>query len=402
MSVFDDTRNKAFRRVLRHVQDSTTDEADAIAPFTAFEFRDAALAELERDRIFGEVPLIVAHSSEVAEPLSFRSVQLPRNNVIVCRQSDGTIRAFVNACRHRGTRLVDEQSGRCRVFSCPYHRWSYNPDGSLRSVTNGNTFGDFDRSQYGLVQLPVEERHGFVWVLDNAERTIDVAAWLGPEVDALLGEYRIADLRSINPYSFDWPSNWKMMQDGFVDVYHVKYLHPNSAGRALHTNVAVVQDFGRHFCMTVPRKSIDQFLEREDLTDVHMGTHVTESCFISPNSLVLKHSTHVEFLTFRPCGADPALATMEIRLFAPTEEESGLSKEDWEALWEKNWKILLSVLEGEDCPILASAQSAMDNQDLGTMHLGRNELANHLFRREVRRLRDSIDSSLSESGGLIA
>jgi len=133
-----------------------------------------------------------------------------------------------------------------------------------------------------------------------------------------------------------------------------------------------------------------------------MGTHVTESCFISPNSLVLKHSTHVEFLTFRPCGADPALATMEIRLFAPTEEESGLSKEDWEALWEKNWKILLSVLEGEDCPILASAQSAMDNQDLGTMHLGRNELANHLFRREVRRLRDSIDSSLSESGGLIA
>ncbi|ROO85892.1 phenylpropionate dioxygenase-like ring-hydroxylating dioxygenase large terminal subunit [Actinocorallia herbida] len=378
-------RGDAVHRLLGHLRDETTDGFAAIERFSPADYRDPALAELERDRIFGAVPFIVAHGSEVAEPFDFVSVQLPRNNVIIVRQRDGGLRAFVNACRHRGAQLVEESSGRCRLFSCPYHRWSYDPDGSLRTVTLDGTFGEFDRAEFGLVRLPVEERHGFVWLIDDARAEIDVAAWLGPETDALLAGYRIEDLVSVTPHTFDRPTNWKIMQDGFLDNYHVKYAHPNTAGKVLHTNAVALKDFGRHFWFLAARKSIDRFLG-ESPGDAPMDKHVIESCFIAPNSMLLKHATHVELLTFRPHGADPGRSTMEMRIMAPTQAETGLDEDAWRARWEKNWHIMISIIHDEDFPILAGSQNAMFNQDTGPMLLGRNELASHLFRREIRRL----------------
>lgn len=387
MTVDNEMRSTAVRRLLTHLKDATTDGFDRIEPFGPADYRDPALAERERDRVFGAVPFIVAHGSEVAEPFDFLSVQLPRNNVVIVRQRDGSLRAFVNACRHRGAQLVEEPSGRCRLFSCPYHRWSYDPDGSLRTVTLDGTFGDFDRTEFGLVRLPVEERHGFVWIVDNADAEIDVAAWLGPETDALLAGYGIDALVSVTPHTFERPTNWKIMQDGFLDNYHVKYAHPNTAGKVLHTNAIALQDFGRHFWFLAARKSIDRFLT-EDPGGAPMDKHVIESVFLAPNSMLLKHATHVELLTFRPCGADPGRSTMEMRIMAPSQEATGLSEEKWRERWEKNWRIMISIIHDEDFPILAGSQNAMFNQDAGTMLLGRNEIASHLFRREIRRLID--------------
>ncbi|ALE74799.1 aromatic-ring-hydroxylating dioxygenase [Pseudonocardia sp. EC080610-09] len=381
-----DRRDRAFRTMLRHVEKETTDEFGEIAPSEAVEYRDTELAALERDRVFGEVPFIVAHGSEIAKPNEFLTRRLPRNNAIVIRQRDGGVKAFVNACRHRGAQLVEEESGRCRLFSCPYHRWSYDPSGELRTVTLDDTFGDFDRSKHGLVELPVQERHGFLWMIDNAKREIDVESWLGPEMDAILAGYTIEDLVSVTPQTFDRPTNWKIMQDGFLDNYHVKYAHPNTAGKVLHTNKLALEDFGRHFWFLAARKSIDRFIGDEDPAGADIGRHTIESCFMAPNSMLLKHATHVELLTFRPYGADPENSVMEMRIMAPTTEALGMDQEKWDTLWAKNWKIMISIIHDEDFPILEGSQAAMRSQDAGTMLLGRNELGNHLFRRELDRL----------------
>ncbi|WP_433506245.1 aromatic ring-hydroxylating oxygenase subunit alpha [Pseudonocardia halophobica] len=388
MTLDSEMRARAFRTMLRHVEKETTDEYGGIAPSEAIDYRDPELAVLERDRVFGEVPFIVGHCSEIAKPNEFLTRTLPRNDAIVIRQRGGGVKAFVNACRHRGARLVEEESGRCRLFSCPYHRWSYDPSGELRTVTLDDTFGDFDRSAFGLVELPVEERHGFLWIIDNAHRSIDVESWLGPEMDAILAGYRIQDLVSVTPHSFDRPTNWKIMQDGFLDNYHVKYAHPNTAGKVLHTNKLALEDFGRHFWFLAARKSIDRYIG-EDPTgpaDAEVEKHTIESCFLAPNSMLLKHATHIELLTFRPYGADPASSVMEMRIMAPTTEATGLDQEAWDRLWAKNWRIMISIIHDEDFPILAGSQRAMRSQDAGTMLLGRNELGNHLFRRELDRL----------------
>ncbi len=175
-----------IRRALDHLRNDTTDEYEHLTWFEPNEFVDPAVAKLERDRVFGRLPTIVAHGSEIPKPGDFFTLQMPRNNVIVVRQRDGSVKTLVNQCRHRGAMVEKEEKGRCRLFSCPYHRWSYDTDGTLRTITRDNTFGEADRDKRNLVQLPTEERHGFIWVVDDAEATIDVADWLGPEMDAIL------------------------------------------------------------------------------------------------------------------------------------------------------------------------------------------------------------------------
>ncbi|MBL7497761.1 Rieske 2Fe-2S domain-containing protein [Frankia sp. CNm7] len=378
-------RETRIRRALEHLRNGSTDEYDVVTPFDAAEYTDPNVAARERDLVFGRVPSIVAHSSELARPGDFITLQMPRNKVIVARQADGGLKAFVNLCRHRGALLEERENGNCRVFSCAYHRWAYGTDGSLRSITRDATFGEVDRSRHGLVELPCEERHGFVWLVDDATQQIDVAAWLGSPMDEILAGYGLADLVSYRAGGFDEPVNWKIMQDAFLDGYHIQYAHANTAARHIHTNVMALEDFGRHCRFVAPRKTIDPWVD-EDPGENSLAPHVTETHFLLPNSTLLRQPDHFELLTFRPHPKDPGRCRMEMRVLVPTVEASGLTEDAWTRLWEKNWQILLAVLHAEDFPLLRSSQAGLESADAGGMLLGRNELANQIFRRELGRL----------------
>ncbi len=303
-------RQDRIRRAIELLRNETTDKFDDVINFAAAEFTDPVIAAQERDYIFGRVPSIVAHGSEIARPYDFLTITMPRNNIIVVRQKDGGVKAFVNLCRHRGALLEQNEKGRCRFFSCEYHRWSYDPDGALRMITREDTFGDIDRKQQGLVELPCEERHGLIWVVDDANAAIDVADWLGAEMDTILAGYHLDALTCFRAAGFDEPVNWKIMQDAFLDGYHIQYAHPNTAGKIIHTNVMAFEDFGRHCRFIAPRKSIDRWLE-EDPGERNLDPYVTETHFLLPNSTLLRQPDHFQLLTFRPHPSDPTRSRME-------------------------------------------------------------------------------------------
>ncbi|MFC8529899.1 SRPBCC family protein [Nocardia sp. NPDC057227] len=378
-------REERIRRALTHLRNDTTDEYDHLTWFAPGEFTEPEVAKRERDLIFGRVPSIVAHSSEIPRPGDFFTLQLPRNNVIVVRQRDGGVKALVNLCRHRGAMVENEDKGRCRLFSCPYHRWSYDLDGSLRTITRDNTFGEADRDGMGLIELPAEERHGFIWVIDDADAAIDVASWLGPAMDSIVASYDLGAKVCVQSEGFDEPVNWKIMQDAFLDGYHIQYAHPNTAAKHIHTNVMAFEDFGRHCRFIAPRKSIDRWIE-EDPGERSLAGDVTETHFLLPNSTLLRQPDHFQLLTFRPHPTDPQRCRMEMRLIVPTVEDSGWTEEKWTRLWGKNWQILLDVLHAEDFPLLRDSQRAMTSASAGRMVLGRNEVANQVFRRETQKL----------------
>ncbi|MCU1651754.1 MAG: aromatic-ring-hydroxylating dioxygenase [Pseudonocardia sp.] len=378
-------REARIRRALDHLRNQTTDEYGSVGSFEATDFTDPGIAARERDLVFGRVPSIVAHTSELPEPHDFLTLRMPRNQIIVVRQKDGGVKAFVNLCRHRGALLEEREKGRCRLFSCGYHRWSYDTDGSLRTVTRGSTFGEIDRADHGLVELPTQERHGFIWLVDDADADIDVADWLGPDMDGVLAQYGLADLVAFQAEGFEEPVNWKIMQDAFLDGYHIQYAHPNTAAKHVHTNVQAFEDFGRHCRFIAPRKTIDRWID-EDPGDRSLAKDVIETHFLMPNSTLLRQPDHFQLLTFRPHPKDPGRSRMEMRLIVPKVEDSGMDEESWSRLWAKNWKILLAVLHQEDFPLLRGSQSGMESASAGPMLLGRNEIANHVFHRELRRL----------------
>lgn len=389
MTIVGADRQQRIRRTLEHLRNGTTDEVDQVLPFDPADFTDPEVARRERELIFGRVPSVVASSGELPEPHDFITRQMPRNRVVVIRQEDGSVKGFVNACRHRGAMIEERENGRCRLFSCAYHRWSYDPDGSLRTVTRAESFGDFDKGDYGLLELPVEERHGLIWMVDRIGAPIDVAAWLGPEMDAELASYGLDKLVTFRAEGFDEPVNWKIMQDAFIDNYHIQYAHPNSAAKHVHTNVQTVEDFGRHARMTSARKSIDKWLD-EDPGDQDLSRFVTDGHFLLPNSTLLRQpDDHYELLTFRPHPTDPGWCRMEMRLLVPTVEVSGKEPAKWERTWERNWEILLQVLHSEDFPLLRDSQVAVSSADMAGMVLGRNEVVNQIFHREIRKLLES-------------
>lgn len=385
-------REARIRRALDHLRNDTTDQFEKVETFEASEFTDPDVAARERDLIFGRVPTIVAHGSEIAKPYEFKTLRLPRNNVIIVRQKDGGVKALVNLCRHRGALLEGDDCGKRRLFSCPYHRWSYDIDGSLRTITRDNTVGDIDPEQTGLVELPCEERHGFIWVIDRAGTEIDVAGWLGPEMDGILAGYDLGDLHCVKAGSYHEDANWKILQDAFLDGYHIQYAHPNTAAKYIHTNVMAFEDFGPHCRFIAPRKSIDRWLE-EDPGDRSLVDDVTETHFLGPNSTLLKQPDHFQLLTFWPDATAPEKGVMEMRLIVPPAEAAGMTQERWDYLWDKNWQILEAVLINEDFPVLRDSQWGMRSRDAAPMVLGRNEVANQVFRRLLNRLLAEADPS---------
>jgi phenylpropionate dioxygenase-like ring-hydroxylating dioxygenase large terminal subunit len=373
--------------LLEHLRSGTTDLCEEVVTLQPAIFTDPDVARRERLGVFGRVPFIAAHRSELPKPHDFITKKLPNNEVIIVRLGDGSVRTLVNMCRHRGATLKTEASGHCRVFSCAYHGWAYDLDGSLRNITYADSFGEVDVDQLGLVQLPCEERHGFIWVIDNPAATIDVAEWLGPETDGFLASYGIEGLECYQAGTFKEPTNWKIMHDAFLDGYHIKFAHPNSAGRVVHTNTYVVEDYQRHARFISPRKSLDAWLERDPGEDEEMVEHVMLTHFIGPNCTLLQLPDNFQVLTFYPISDDPFESHMEMRLLVPPRSQSGLDDEAWKAKWDKNWYILQQVLAGEDFPILRGIQKAYGNEVSTPTVLGRNEILNHAFHREIAHLR---------------
>jgi phenylpropionate dioxygenase-like ring-hydroxylating dioxygenase large terminal subunit len=206
-------------------------------------------------------------------------------------------------------------------------------------------------------------------------------------MDSILASYRMDELQCYRTASFDQPANWKILHDAFLDGYHIKFAHPASAGRVIHTNTYVVEDFGPHCRFASPRKSLDRWLDRDPDPGEPMLGHVMITHFVGPNCTLLQLEDHFQALTFYPVSADPAQSRMEMKLLVPRHEESEIDESAWRAKWDKNWHILQVVLTGEDFPILRSIQRAYASTCATPTLLGRNEVLNQIFHREVRRLR---------------
>jgi Rieske 2Fe-2S family protein len=166
--------------------------------------------------------LFVGHTVDVPRPGDYVVVELDADSVIVVRQADGSIAAFHNVCRHRGSLLVEQANGSTRSFSCPYHQWTYGIDGALRACRNMP--GDLDMRPLGLRPASVRELAGLIY-LSLAEAPPDFASaeqTMLPLADAQgLARAKIA---AVVDYQVD--ANWKLIWENNRECYHCDANHP--------------------------------------------------------------------------------------------------------------------------------------------------------------------------------
>ena len=217
------------RREVENLQNNRIDLADEIYKIPTALYHDKERWEAEVDRIFRRLPLALAFSSELREPGAYQSLEVAGVPVLIARAEDGKARAFVNMCSHRGNYVVDEPGvGAAQVFRCNYHAWTYDLKGALVSVFDEGNFGEFDKSCFGLTELPAAERSGMVWVTLRPDSNVDIDAFLAG-YDSVLDDLAFADAHVVGRQNLDGP-NWKVAYDGYRDFYHVPILHRNSFG----------------------------------------------------------------------------------------------------------------------------------------------------------------------------
>ena len=210
-------------------------------------------------------------SGELPEPNSYLSLTLLDTPVLLARDERGTLRAFVNACAHRGAPVAHGQ-GQARSLVCPFHGWAYTLDGQLRGRPEDDSFSTAPED-CALRRLPVSERHGVVVVgLDPAlpQRTVDEAL---NEVGDELSAFDFGDYRPLERRHFTVDANWKLVNDLSLESYHFRNLHRDSVAKVLHAN-AVVDTYGRHSRWAFPLQSIDALADtpEENWPDALQGS----------------------------------------------------------------------------------------------------------------------------------
>jgi phenylpropionate dioxygenase-like ring-hydroxylating dioxygenase large terminal subunit len=180
---------------------------------------------LERERIFRSAWQYAGRADQVAEPGSFLTCNAVGVPVVVVRDKEGSLRAFLNVCRHRGS-VVCEGEGSRETLQCPYHAWTYNLDGSLRAAPRTEREEGFDKSQLGLVQVQVDAWGPFLFVnVDPGAPPL--AEHLGelPELVTAAG-LDLGSLRFLHRATAEYEANWKICCENFLECYHCQVAHP--------------------------------------------------------------------------------------------------------------------------------------------------------------------------------
>lgn len=365
----------------RHLAEGTTTMAagewlNPISEYTADE-----RLQLEGERLFRRLPLVAAHVSDLPDPGSFVSRTLFGVSLLIVHGSDRVIRALVNVCRHRGATVESQPSGCARRFTCPYHAWTFSNDGTLVGIPNAEGFEGIDRQSFGLVELPSATRHGFVWVGLDPEASLDLDDFLG-ELDPELGSWGLEHSHAVRSTRLEVEANWKLVIDGFLETYHVAFLHSESVAPYIRSNLGVFKEFGRHGRMANVRYRYAG--EGQPLDDSFLygvgGVYV-----LFPNTVILWHGTHLERYTITPAPGDPGRSVCDIELLAPTETRADMDK------WNRNWDLVLGTITGEDFPMAVSAQAGFAGGYPSHFVFGRNEPFVQHFHRQLLAELDAIE-----------
>lgn len=200
-------------------------------------FTDESIYTLELERIFGRCWNFLAHESQIAKPGDFVTTMIGHDQVIVARDEQGAVNAFLNSCSHRGNRVCMAVTGNTQNFVCNYHGWAYGLDGRLKGMPAAGVYQEatsrYDKTKLGLKPLAqVATYKGLVFGCFDPD---------APSLDDFLGDFRwyldiVLDNDEGGTEFLDGSiksqiaCNWKIPAENFVgDSYHAIWSHASAA-----------------------------------------------------------------------------------------------------------------------------------------------------------------------------
>jgi nitrite reductase/ring-hydroxylating ferredoxin subunit len=278
-----------FERVFNHIDNNTTDLGETVWREPAENYYsqqrfDAEIALLKR------IPLAYCPSAALPDKGSFVARSAAGTPLVVVRGLDGEVRAFINACRHRGMQVA-KGSGCSRAFVCPYHAWTYNLEGELKNIPGREGFPGIDPEQHGLVQVSAREKGGIVYVMQQGEITEDMLA------DCL--DYFSPEQQMFETDEIVDEANWKILNETLMEGYHIKSLHSETFYPYGLDNINLVEIYGANSRVTFPFRRIEKM--RDIAPDQRrIDGLVTSVYLLFPTASVSVLSKHTNLAILEP------------------------------------------------------------------------------------------------------
>lgn len=343
-------------------------------------YHDPALADLERQVVFGDSWIAVGRADQVAEPGSFFTIDLAGEPLVILRDNAGDLRAFFNVCRHRGAKIALEDQGHCSRLRCRYHGWTYDLTGRLIGTPEFEGTQDFQREDNPLPALAVAQRGSLIWV-HAGQQPPAIDAWLAPltrrGLDRLMAPLKFAARRT-----YPVACNWKVYVDNYLDGgYHVNTVHPALAG---------VLDYSRY------RTEIDEHasvqispLEKnvgDDVSVVRAGDNAYYA-WIFPNFMVNIYDGVMDTNLVLPEGPNACRVVFDF-FFADIESERA------KAYMARSMEVANQV-QIEDESVCMDVQQGLKSRsyDVGRFSVKREAGGYHFHQLLARKLRQGLPSS---------
>ncbi|HAZ95340.1 MAG TPA: (2Fe-2S)-binding protein [Porticoccaceae bacterium] len=305
-----------IKRVLLHIDNNSTDLGDSVWQEPVDSYHSQARFEAEI-ALLKRLPVPYCPSAALSDKGSYIARTAAGTPLVVVRGLDGVVRAFINACRHRGMQVA-KGTGCSRAFVCPYHAWTYNLEGDLKRIPGQEGFPGVNPEEHGLVQVSAQEKGGIVYVMQEGEITPEM---LHDSLDFFMPEQALFEQTT-----FTDEANWKLLTETAMEGYHIKSLHKETFFPYGLDNITLVENFGAHSRVTFPFKRIEKVREIAPEKRRIDGL-VTQVYLLFPNASVAVLSKHSNLVILEPLSPTQSQWVV-YRMINPQTAEYPITLED--------------------------------------------------------------------------
>ena len=318
-------------------------------------FTDPRVLEWELDGLFRGGWICVGHADQVRARGDYVMAEIGQESVFVVADADGEPHAFLNTCRHRGARIIEEPEGRVPRLQCPYHAWSYGFDGSLRNAPHTDGIEDFDARCYGLKAVRTAVVEGLVLV-DLSGGAAPAEEHVG-ELATHLARYRLGGLRRARRITYEVKANWKAIAENYSECLHCPGVHPelNQLSHYLsgegYTGAGAWCGGSMVLRDGAPTMARDGGHERPPIEG--LGEEDIRSVLyflLFPNTLVSLHPDYVMLHTLWPRAADRTDVICDWLFEPATIESEGFDPSDavgfWDQVNREDWHVCTLTQQG--------------------------------------------------------
>ena len=363
---------QAIERIFHHIDNKTTDMGKDSWQEPTFHYLSETRFQQEKALLLQQ-PLLMCPASSIPKHGCYYARDIQGVPLFVVRDHDGQVRAFKNACRHRGVKVA-QGSGRQTSFVCPYHAWTYGTDGALKVIPHREGFPAVKLCDKSLVAVPCIETRGLIWVcLANDAQT-----------------NLLADLPELVPQGYhlyhqssaEIPANWKIVIESFLEGYHIKSTHPKSFYPVQFDNLNLVEQFGPHSRVCFPYRAVEKLRDKPQHT-WQAENRLTYVHHLFPNTLVTTHPGFRIVVNIEPVSPSVSLQHNYVVSNVNTDDEQKC------ALLEKAVALAFSSID-EDRAMVCSAQAGLRSNANEHLEFGLFESAIVHFHRTLTALLDEV------------